>query len=108
MPNEVLRVSGDGDYVSESFILEGQGVIELFWEQECQEFYLQLINSNESLAQAPGGTVIFEAAASPSANVEADDIDMAYAFIPGEYVVKIDAQGGLWEVWAIVTYPDVE
>jgi hypothetical protein len=83
-------------------------MIELFWEQECQEFYLQLVNSNESLAQAPGGMIIFESAVSPSANTEADDVNMAYTFIPGEYVVKIDAQGGLWEVWAIVTYSDAE
>ena len=52
--------------------------------------------------------VIFESTVSPSANTEVDDIDMAYALIPDEYVVKIDAQGGLWQVWSKATYSDAE
>jgi hypothetical protein len=101
-PGEVIHISGEGNYVSNPFTLQGPGTVELFWRQDCKVFYLQLVNANEALAKGPDGTIIFESAASPTENTETDDFQIPYAYIPGEYVIVIDAQGGAWEVWARV------
>ena len=101
-PGEVIHISGVGPFVSEPFSLEGSGRIELFWQQDCQVFYLQLVNADETLAKAPNGTIIFESAASPTGNTESDDFRIPFDYIPGEYVIQIDAEGGQWEVWARV------
>jgi len=107
-PGEVIHISGEGSFVSDPFSLEGSGSIELFWKQDCQVFYLQMVNANEALANTPNGTIIFESAASPTENTEMDDFQIPYPFIPGEYLIKVEAQGGTWEVWAKVTQTDGE
>lgn len=98
-PGEVIHFSGQGIYVSEPFPLEGEGTVEVFWVQDCQIFYLALVNADEALAKGPDGVVIFESAASPSENTETDDFQMQYPYIAGDYVIMIQADGGSWEVW---------
>jgi len=110
-PGEVIHLIGEGGgksnpLTSDSFDLEGAGTIAVYFRQDCDYFYLQMWNSNEALAQAPGGTVIFESAAAPSERLEGDPYLIPYEYVPGEYVFKIDAaaQDGAcdWEVWARV------
>lgn len=99
-PGEVIHLAGQGTYISEPFSLEGEGTVEVFWVQDCQVFYLALVNADEALAKGPDGVIIFESAASPTENTETDDFQMQYPFIAGEYVIMVQADGGSWEVWA--------
>jgi len=101
-PGEVVHLAGQGIYVSEPFSLEGEGTVEVFWVQDCQVFYLALVNADDALAKGPDGVIIFESAASPSENTETDDFQMQYSYIAGDYVIMIQADGGSWEVWARV------
>jgi hypothetical protein len=99
-PGEVIHLEGQGTYISEPFPLEGEGTVEVFWVQDCQVFYLALVNADEALAKGPDGVIIFESAASPTENTETDDFQMQYPYIAGDYVIMIQADGGSWEVWA--------
>lgn len=106
--NEVKHISGTTSIESQGFALEGPGVLSVFWRQDCERFGLGMRNTNETLAESPGGTLYFEAAAAPSEYVEPVPWAVPYEYIPGEYQFVIDAAGDdcQWEVWAVVEYPD--
>ena len=99
-PGELIHISGTGAYTSEPFSLEGEGAVEVFWKQDCQVFYLALVNADEALAKGPNGVIIFESAASPSENTETDDFQIPYRYIAGDYLIRVQGEGGTWEVWA--------
>ena len=107
-PNEVKHISGTTAIESEGFALEGAGVLSVFWRQDCERFGLGMRNTNETLAEAPGGTLYFEGVLGPSEYVEPAPWAIPYEYIPGEYQFVIDAAGDdcQWEVWALVEYPD--
>jgi hypothetical protein len=99
-PGELIHISGTGAFTSEPFALEGEGEVEVFWKQDCQVFYLAMVNADEALAKGPNGVIIFESAASPSENTETDDFRIPYPYIAGDYSIRVQGEGGTWEVWA--------
>jgi len=99
--DEIIRISGEGSYVSEPFQLEGPGGLHVYWRHECSSFVLIMVNVNEALASAPLGEVTFTVDKEPSEFIEGSPYDAPFEYIPGEYVFKIEANGP-WEVWAKV------
>jgi hypothetical protein len=100
-PNEILRISGQGSFVSEPFQLKGPGRLKVYWQQECNDFLLLMENTNETLAEAPMGSVTFESASEPTEYVQDSPYVTPFEYVPGEYVFKIEAEEGCpWEVWA--------
>jgi hypothetical protein len=100
-PDEVLRISGQGSFVSEPFQLEGPGGLKVYWQQECNDFLLLMENTNETLAEAPMGSVTFESASEPTEYIQDSPYVTPFEYVPGEYVFKIEAEEGCaWEVWA--------
>jgi len=103
-PGEVIHISGEGDYVSDPFKLDGDGAVQVYWRQESTEFIVELVNANEQLAEGPKGRITFALESGPSEFVEENPFIPPFEYIPGEYVLEISADG-TWEVWATVTYP---
>ena len=106
-PDEIIHIKGEGSYRSEPFVLEGHGIIKMYWRQESSEFILSMVSTDEELAQAPMGRVTFEVALAPSQYVDDSPYVVPVEYVVGEYVIDIIADGP-WEVWAKVVYPEGE
>ena len=109
-PDELIHLAGGDSYVSAPFALDGPGYLKTYWRQDCAEFSLEMISTNETLVEAPGGYVIFESWFGPSEYVTDDPVKAPYEYIPGEYQLVVNVLGDdcQWEVWAVVSYPDKE
>jgi len=108
-PEEFIHLTGEDSYVSAPFSLDGPGYLKTYWQQDCTKFSLEMISTNETLVEAPGGYVIFEAWSGPSEYLTDDPVKAPYQYIPGEYTFVIEAvEPCEWEVWAKVVYPDGE
>jgi hypothetical protein len=108
-PDEFLRISGQGSFVSEPFQLEGPGRLKVYWKQECNDFLLLMENTNETLAEAPMGSVTFESASEPTEYLQDSPYVIPFEYVPGEYVFKVEAEAAcFWEVWSQIEYPQGE
>lgn len=109
-PDEIIHIAGEVSLVSKPFALEGPGGLKVYWKQDCEEFILSMVNTNEALAEAPLGTLFFEGMKGPSQYVEDYPGAIPFEYVPGEYSLKIDVKGQncTWEVWAKVVYPEGE
>ncbi len=96
-----IRFSGQGSQVTDAFTLEGPYGIEVFWQQECSYFLLLMQNTNETLAEAPMGSVTFESTNIPNQFIEKYPGYRPFEYLPGEYAFHIECEGdGAWEMWA--------
>ena len=104
---EPLRLSGDESLLSEPFRLEGAGVLNVYYRQDCEEFILAMKHTNPDIAEAPFGNVVFAAWREPAESTESDPYNLPFEYIPGEYQFDIQANGSCtWDVWAVVTHPE--
>ena len=105
-PGEILHIFGEESYTSEPVTLEGAGILKVYYRQDCSMFILKMVNTNQALAEAPFGTVIFAAWREPYGYVEDDPEKPPFEYIPGEYRFTVEVEGPCnWEVWAVVEYP---
>ncbi|MBT3389052.1 MAG: hypothetical protein HN413_01430 [Chloroflexi bacterium] len=105
--DEFIHISGHQSVVTKPFTLEGAGGLRVYWRQDCDEFVLKTINTNETLAEAPLGTLIHEGILGPSEAVDDPPWVVPFEYVPGEYVMSIEAKGDCtWEVWAKVIFPE--
>ena len=51
-PDEIIHIAGEVSLVSKPFALEGPGGLKVYWKQDCEEFILSMVNTNEALAEA--------------------------------------------------------
>ncbi|MBC8509522.1 MAG: hypothetical protein ISR58_18645 [Anaerolineales bacterium] len=108
-PDEIIHLAGEVSYKSAPFTLDGPGFLKTYWRQDCVEFSLEMISTNDTLAEAPGGYVIFESWFGPSEYVADDPVKAPYQYVPGEYVFVVEAvEPCEWEVWAKVVFPGGE
>ena len=108
--NEVKHISGTSSIESLPVQLEGPGRLSVYWRQDCDKFALSMLNTNQTLAEAPLGSLYFEYAVGASEYVEAAPWAIPFEYIPGEYKIVVLAEGKTchWEVWATVIYPEGE
>jgi hypothetical protein len=109
-PDEIYHISGDTSVETLPLQLEGAGGLSVYWRQTCSKFIISLLNTNQTLAEAPMGTVFFESILEPSEYVEAASWKKPFEYVPGEYTFSITAEGDdcQWEIWATITYAEEE
>jgi len=104
---EPFLLSGEQSLLSEPFRLEGAGVLNVYFRQDCEEFILTMKHTNPDLAEAPFGNMVFAAWREPAESTESDPYNLPFEYIPGEYQFDIQVSGSCtWEVWAVVTHPE--
>lgn len=104
---EPFHLSGEQSLLSDPFRLEGAGVLNVYYRQDCEEFILAMKHTNPDLAEAPFGNMVFAAWREPAESTESDPYNLPFEYIPGEYQFDIQVSGSCtWEVWAVVTYPE--
>ena len=107
--DEFIHISGNQSVITQPFLLEGAGGLRVYWRQNCDEFALKTVNTNKTLAEAPLGTLIHEGILGPSEAVDDPPWAVPFEYVPGEYVMNIEAKGDCaWEVWAKVLYSEGE
>lgn len=106
--DEIVHISGTSSIESKPILLEGPGQLGVYWQQNCDTFILKLVNTNENLAEAPSGTLIYDNAIGPSEYTSDSPSAVPHKYVPGEYQLVIDVEGEdcRWETWAKVTYPN--
>jgi hypothetical protein len=106
-PDEFLRFSSNQSYETSPFALEGSGGLRVYWKQDCERFYLALVNTNEALAAVVKGTVTFALDNQPSEYIEDHPFIVPWEYIPGEYTFKVETEGECsWEVWTVLVPPE--
>ncbi len=92
---EILRISGTESVESNTFKLDTETTLRLYWNQASQgNFSLLVANQDPAQSGTPFGEVTFEVIAGPSSGCG------DYRFIAGEYKIVIRTEGEPWEVWA--------
>jgi hypothetical protein len=97
-PGLILHISGDGPVTSTPFTLEGSDGIFVFWKNEATRFYVEMVHTNQVLAETPMGRVTFAVATGPSEYLGPSQIARPFEYVFGEYVLEIHGEGS-WEVW---------
>jgi hypothetical protein len=108
--DEIIHISGETSVETIPLQLEGAGGLKVYWRQNCSNFVINMHNTNETLAEAPMGSVFFESILEPSEYVEDASWKKPFEYVPGEYKFVITAEGDVceWEVWAVITYTEGE
>jgi hypothetical protein len=97
-PVEIIHLEGEKSYRSTPFTLGGPKAIKVYWQQESTGFELEIVNADEAVAEAPGGSITFELAGGSSQYIEDSPFIAPYEYVPGDYILQIDTDGS-WEVW---------
>jgi len=106
---EILHLFGQTSQTTEAVSLKSPAAINVFYRQDCDMFILRMLNANEALAAAPGGTIFFAAWPGPHDYVERDPESPVppFEYIPGEYVFDVEVEGTCnWEFWVELVGPE--